>query len=143
MSNFLSLFNPHDNNSRYLAKTPQTSEQASALFTAMNNPTAAISQNINNTINVDNVYIQAVTVNDMITGEERTLPRVVLIDDEGKSYGGTSSGIFNALEKLFTLYGTPDTWQAPITIKIKQVKVNRGSMLTFDLISPNGNMPKI
>lgn len=143
MPNFLELYNPHEVTSRYLAIMPKNDDEAAALFTAMNNPNKNISDCINQEINIYNVYIQSVEVEDNITNEIKLLPRTVIIDENGVSYSCTSGGLFNALEKLFSIYGTPDKWKAPITVKIIQVKVNRGSMLSFDLVTANGNLPTL
>lgn len=68
------------------------------------------------------------------------VPRIVLFDVEGKTYVTVSRGIYNALKNMCAIVGTPETWKAPVTIKVGQRQIKERRMLTFDVVSWNGNL---
>lgn len=106
---------------------------AAKLFTAMNNPNHNISDHINEEIPVRDFLIEMTDMVDEQTGEVDTAPRCVFVTPEGDSYQAVSVGMANVLRNLVAAFG-PAPWEPPITIKIKQQKVKRGSMLTADVI---------
>ena len=85
---------------------------------------------INEVIRVRDVYCEIVTCLNKDTGETSEAPRVVLIDTEGKSYQCVSTGIFNSLKRLFTVFGMP-TWEKGVPCKIKQVSNGERQILTL------------
>ena len=87
---------------------------------------------INMEIKVKDVYVEIVKLTYQNTGEEINAPRIVLIDNEGKSYQCVSIGIFKCLAKIFNLFGTPDKWGSHLSLKVKQVKTSKGSALTLE-----------
>lgn len=118
--------------SMFCSITGGTREAKAAVFNASNNPTHKVGDFINQVINVKDVLAEQIEVTDEETGEIDTAVRVVLIDDKGESYQAVSTGIFNALKKAIAIFGEP-TWDEPLPCLIKQVKVGKGSMLTFDI----------
>lgn len=137
MINSLALYNPEDLSSYYIAINPeqlQDNEKKKAIFHAMNTPDHKLSDAINMEINLENVYIAPTQVTDDQTGEVSILPLIVLIDASGESYVCSASGVLNALKRLFTIFGPPNEWKEPLKIKVKQISVKRGSMLTIDIV---------
>ena len=65
-------------------------------------------------------------------GTVEQAPRIVLIDDKGESYQCVSNGVWGSLKKMFAVYGAP-TYEEPINVVVKQVKVKRGTMLTLEV----------
>ena len=117
----------------YCSFDPSTPEAKAQLYNGMVNPDYRISDEINQTISVVNVYAEMLELVDEDTGEISTAPRIVLFDSEGKSHVAVSKGIMNALKRLFKVFGQPSEWEAPIVVKVKQVGVKAGSMLTLEL----------
>jgi hypothetical protein len=111
---------------------PQTKEEKVAVFNALNNPDERLADHINNTIDVKDVLVEIVELVQDATGELVKAPRIIMIDDKGKSYQCVSVGVFSALKKLFMLFGTP-TWEDPLKIKVKQVSKKEKKMLTIEL----------
>lgn len=103
------------------------------IFSALNNPEFRIANFINKRIKVSNVLVEIRDLLNDDTGEIETVPRVVLIDEEGKAYQATSKGIFTALKNAFTIFGAAP-WTPALEIEIKQIAVGKGSMLTFDVV---------
>lgn len=109
------------------------------LFNAINNSDGKISDFINKEIVVKNVYCDCITIDDMmnedtfidengeIHEEEKkiTLPRIVLIDNEGHSYRCASLSVLNSLKRIFDVFGFPP-FIPPIVIKPVQVKTKKG-----------------
>lgn len=103
------------------------------IFAALNNPEFRIANFINKRIKVANVLVEIREILNEDSGEIETVPRVVLISDEGKAYQAVSTGIFNAVKSAFQVFGAAP-WEPPLEIEIKQIAVGKGSMLTFDVI---------
>lgn len=104
------------------------------LFNAMNNPDERLADHINEVIKVKDVYCEAVELVNEQTGLSNVNPRIVLIDEKGKSYQCVSFGVFNALKKIMSpaFFGAP-TWENPIPIKVKQITRGQRSMLTLEI----------
>lgn len=108
-----------------------TAEEKKALFNATNNPDHRLKEFVNKPIKVKDVFVEVVECTNRETGEVRKCPRIVLIDDKGVSYTAVSIGVFSALRKLFTIYGTPDTWEKPLTLTPKTIEKDKFSILTI------------
>lgn len=121
-------------NIAYSSLKATTQEEKIKLYNAQNNPDESLADKINMSIEMKDIYVEQVKMISEDTGEEMDLPRIVLIDKEGKSYQCVSMGIFQCLAKLFNLFGTPDTWKKPLTVMVKQVKTRKGfTALTLEL----------
>lgn len=109
-----------------------TLEAKKLVYNASNNPTHKIDDYINKEIALKDVFVEIIELANENTGELEQAPRIVLIDDEGESYQCVSNGIFGSLKKLMAIFGEP-TWEDPIQVVVKQVKVKRGTMLTLEV----------
>jgi len=112
----------------------QASDRKSAakIFAALNNPDERVANCINQTILVSDVLIEIAEIANEDTGEISTVPRVVLIDKDGKTYQAVSLGMFNAVKNAIQVFGAP-TWVEPLEFTIRQKAVRNGSMLTADV----------
>lgn len=142
MENEITLYNAVENElgQPYCSMQVTDEKSASMLFKAMNQPDDSLGDHINETIDVTNIFIQPVPMANQETGEMNVVPRIVLFDVEGKTYVTVSRGIYNALKNMCAIVGTPETWKAPITIKVGQRQIKERRMLTFDVVSWNGNL---
>ena len=116
----------------FCSMTAETPEQKADLFNATNNPAHRISDYINATIKVRDVFCEMVNVTNRETGEISQCPRVVLIDENGEGYQAVSFGVFSALKKLMQVYGLP-TWEPAIPIQVQQISKGTNKMLTFSV----------
>lgn len=107
-------------------------EAKKLVYNASNNPTHKIDDYINKEIALKDVFVEIIELVNENTGELEQAPRIVLIDDKGESYQCVSNGIFGSLKKLMAIFGEP-TWEDPIHVVVKQVKVKRGTMLTLEV----------
>ena len=142
MENEITLYNAVENElgQPYCSMQVTYEKSASMLFKAMNQPDDSLGDHINETIDVTNIFIQPVSMANQETGEVNVVPRIVLFDVEGKTYVTVSRGIYNALKNMCAIVGTPETWKAPVTIKVGQRQIKERRMLTFDVVSWNGNL---
>ena len=99
----------------------------------MNNPDFRIADCINKKINAKDLYIEVVNCTNEETGEVTACPRIVIIDDHGKSYQAVSVGIYSALKKVIQVYGTP-TWDEPVQLEVQQISKGTRKMLTLRVV---------
>lgn len=123
----------------YCSMHPQDDTDRAILFNAMNNPAKRLSDCINEAIRAKHVFVEVVTcekkdAEGKPTGIKDRCPRIVIIDDHGVGYACVSIGVYSAIKKLFQVYGEPETWKAPITLKVKQVTKGERKMLTLDIL---------
>lgn len=111
----------------------ETKEDKAKLFRIMNNPDKRLSDCINETLEITDVYIEPVQVENQATGEQEIVPRIVLIDKDGTSYQCVSIGIYSALQKIISLFGEP-AWKEPIPLKVLNIKKDKKQMLTLDVM---------
>lgn len=119
----------------YSSFVPANNKEKVQFFNAVNSPDKRVKEMVNTKINLKHVYCETVEFIDQSTGETSPGVRMVLIDEKGVSYQAASKGVFSSLKKLFQIFGTPDTWEAPIPIEIKEVSkgVNR-NVLVFKAV---------
>jgi len=115
----------------YCSFIPQTRAEKVMLFNATNEPESTISDQVGEILKIKNIFAEEITLNDQETGEQRVCPRIVFIDENDKSYSCVSIGMYSALRKVFATFGTPDVWDEPLPIKIKNKTIGKNKMLTF------------
>lgn len=120
--------------SSYCSMKAETADEQATLFNAMNNPDERLADHINETIKAKDLFCEVVDCVNTETGEVRACPRIVIIDDKGKSYACVSLGIYSAFKKLMSIYGEP-TWETPIPLKVIQVTKGARKMLSLKLMS--------
>ena len=111
-----------------------TKEDKAKLYNAMNNPDSRLADCINMQIKAKDLYVEIVNCTNEETGEVTACPRIVIIDDEGKSYQAVSIGIYSALKKIIQVYGAP-TWADPVTLEVKQITKGQRKMLTLNVVA--------
>lgn len=120
----------------FCSMEPKTDKERTQLFNAMNNPEKRLADEINMTIKAKDLYCEVVTVNhlDESTGEitAQTLPRIVIIDDQGVGHQCVSIGIYSAIKKVIAMFGSP-TWATPLNLKVKQISKGDRKMLTLEM----------
>lgn len=106
-----------------------TQEEKAQLFNLMNAPQHRLSDMINMTIEVTDIFVETVQCANK-DGEITLTPRIVLIDKNGEGYQCVSMGIYGALKKLFSIYGVPH-WEEPLPLTVKQVTKGEYKILTL------------
>lgn len=116
----------------YCSMAVTTKEEQKILFNAISTPQFRIKDCINTVINVKDVFIEPAEMT-REDGSIQTVPRIVLIDTEGKSFTAASYGVYNALNRMITICGKP-TWPDGIAIRVKQITNGKNNILTFEMI---------
>ena len=108
-------------------------KEKAKFFNLINSEAEPIKDHVNESILLKDVYLEIVKVADMQTGEEKMLPRQVLIDNDGKAYTCSSPTFASKLASLCACAGRVDQWEEPIPIKFKEIKTTKGHRaLTFE-----------
>lgn len=94
-TNALAIFNGNDELS-----------MKKALYNLTVNAEIKISDMVNSIISVKGFAFTTAEVTNKETGELETRERVVVIDEEGKTYHSVASGIVNSFKKIATIFGT-------------------------------------
>lgn len=101
------------------------------LYNACSSP-EKLSSMINKRIKLMHVYVEIIQVKSEMSGEMVNAPRIILIDDHGKGYQAVSTGIYNSIKRIFSLFGNPANWDQPHTIEVKHIDLKDGQH-TFGL----------
>lgn len=141
MENGLTLYNVTANESGapYTSLLAESEDTALLLYKAMNNPDERLSDHINEIVTIRHIFIQPIELPNQETGEVQISPRIVLISDDGTTYATISKGIYNSLKNLCTIIGTPETWKAPVKVKVIQRTIKERKMLSLDAVDFGGN----
>lgn len=101
-------------------------EEKAKFFNLINADAKLISDHVNETIKLKDIYMEVVEVKDTTTGELKHLPRQVLIADDGQSYTCSSPTFLKKLAILVSELGQPKEWSVPVPITFKTVKTKQG-----------------
>ena len=129
------------NNVRYTNKL-ETLEEKKAFFNVLNGGEMILLKDIvGQTIKVKDVYFSDSIkkdengneeINDK-TGEAKLKHRTILFDVDGKVYATGSYGVYFTLNKIFQAFGLP-TWDEGFDLKVVEIKQNKGTMLSLEVV---------
>lgn len=120
---------------------PEDNAARAMLYNGMNNPDHRIADEIGAIILARDVYAEKVNVVKPETGEIEEATRVVIFDEKNESHVAVSIGIYNALAKLFLVFGRP-TWTEPVPLRVKQIPTSgTKKMLTLEVVKQATNPP--
>lgn len=117
-----------------------TKEGKKKLYRIKNHPDHTLSEYINKTIRITDIYVDVNPRTNKDPDSENygvieDKPRTVLIDENGESYvSGVSIGIFNAVKEIIRTFGDPSTWEEPLEVMPVFVKTPKGNMLSLDIL---------
>lgn len=117
----------------YYSLQAVTREDKIKMYNAINNPDARLGDHINEVIKAKDLLIEVIELVNESSGELQKVPRIIIIDDMGKSYVAVSVGVFSALKRIVKLFGDP-SWDEPIEMKVKQVTKADRKLLTLELV---------
>lgn len=116
----------------YCSMSAKTPAEKAALYNLINNPDKRLADMINLTIKAKHLYAEMVDLVDTATGEVKSCPRILIIDENNVSYACVSVGVFGALKKLTAIFGTPE-WSPSIPLKVRSITKGSRSILTLDI----------
>lgn len=137
----IAIFNDPNIGDLYSTFSPDTIEGKIKLYNAINSPDHRLADFINTPIFISDVVVSKVKLAERIDqktpqwipeDKERDGFRVVIIDAEGKSYTATSTGIYNSICTLRSVFGTLH-FDEPLKTIVKQISTKNGNTLTLSL----------
>lgn len=135
MSNEIALF---ENNNRpfYCSVKTDSIEEKKKLFNALENCDLLLNNCVGEQIVMKDIYVEQYIDKKSEDEDGKVKYRTIIFAEDGKTYVSTSYGIYNILNKIFAIYGTPDKWdKAGIAVEVAKRPVGNGKeMLTLKLI---------
>lgn len=128
------IIRPEGQAAAYCSLKADNDRDRVTLYNATATPAERIKDHINEEICVAHIYVEPVTLVDEQTGEATDAPRTVLITPEGVGYVAVSRGVFNAVRRIIAIFGEPSTWDAPRTVRVKQISRGTNNVLTLELV---------
>lgn len=116
----------------YCTMTAEDRKAKATLYNACANP-EKISAHLNHEIRMIHFYVEIIQCANESTGGVVNVPRIVLIDETGKGYQAVSVGVYNAVKRIVSMFGNPNTWDEPVTVIPQNVDLG-GGQHTFNLI---------
>lgn len=110
-----------------------TREGKIKLYSALQNA-EKLEEHLNEPLQMVNAVAQAVQVTSDRTGEVSNTVRVIIVTADNKAYSATSPALAASLNTMFGIFGTPNTWETPLPIKVVERRSRRG--LRFYTIEP-------
>ena len=105
---------------------------AKDFYNAVSQPEMSLKECVNIPIAMSHVSVEVCEVHSEQDGVV-IAPRVVIIDKDGRSYRSVSVGVYQSLKRIFALFGTPDTWDDPLTVVPMLTSTKKGQVLTLRL----------
>lgn len=108
-------------------------ESRKRFYNAVNGDVQKIGDYIGKTITVKDIVVQNTTVTDTETGLVEAVVKSTLVDVDGVAYCAFSKGIFTSIRNIFDAFGTPDEWDEPLTVEVKQVTRGKFKSLVLNV----------
>lgn len=105
---------------------------AKDFYNAVSQPEMSLKECVNIPIAMSHVSVEVCEVHSEQDGVV-IAPRVVIIDKDGRSYRSVSVCVYQSLKRIFALFGTPDTWDEPLTVVPMLTSTKKGQVLTLRL----------
>lgn len=78
-----------------------------------------------NVIKLVGLVLDTAQINDEQVGA-KTVPTVHLIDESGRVYQSSSSGVVTSAIKIISSFGMPETWDEPLQVVCKETTTAKG-----------------
>lgn len=108
-------------------------EQAQVLNAINSTQCVSLQEQLGKTLMVKNVVCHGVEMTNERTGERAPAWRVILIAEDGTQYACVSKGVVGSLNKIFGVFGTPETWTDPLPLIARKVQAKRGKSLILEV----------
>ena len=134
MTNELTLVDEMENAQKecYTSLSLDSEDNRKLLFKISESADGRVSDNLNKTIMLKDIFLQRYKKLNEETGELENKTRTILIDENGKSYASASRGLYNSVLRFMSIMGRPDTWEKPVAIQVQEVALPKGK--TYKLV---------
>lgn len=134
MSNEITLFESN-NRPFYCSVKADSIEDKKRLFNALENCDLLLNNCVGEKLTMKDIYVEQYIEKKDENEEGKIKYRTIIFAEDGKTYVSTSYGIYNVLNKIFGIYGTPDKWEKGIEVQVAKRPMGNGKeMLTLKLI---------
>lgn len=128
-----------DENPTYCSMVVSNREQQKAFYNAVQNCDKKMSDYINKELTFTDVYMEKTEVMEKDakgnpTGVIQDAVKIVLILEDGTGVVSTSKGILTSLYAMFRIFGTPDMWEEPMTVCVKQIETTKGRTFKLEVV---------
>lgn len=119
----------------FTTKSIATFDEKKAIHNAILHPTRKISEYINQTFVIDDVFIQKVKYNTddgVIDGY-----RIIIFTDNGETISTSSMGVLKSLISIFKFFGMPEDWKSSgevMTVKLVQLETKSGRYFNLETV---------
>lgn len=134
MANEVALFE-NTNRPFYCSVKTDSIEEKKKLFNALENCDLLLNNCVGQQIVMKDIYVEQYIDKKDENDDGKFKYRTIIFAEDGKTYVSTSYGIYNILNKIFAIYGTPDKWSEGIAVEVAKRPVGNGKeMLTLKLV---------
>lgn len=128
MENTLTVLEDIDSNKKqvYCSMSIDSNEDRKKLYSIMENADYRVADKLNTDILLKDIILQKYQNVNEETGEVIDKYRILLVDNEGKSYASASKGLYNSIVRLISFLGEPSEWIEPLKINVVEVKTKKG-----------------
>lgn len=134
MANEIALFE-NTNRPFYCSVKTDSIEEKKKLFNALENCDLLLNNCVGQQIVMKDIYVEQYIDKKDENDDGKVKYRTIIFAEDGKTYVSTSYGIYNILNKIFAIYGTPDKWTEGIAVEVAKRPVGNGKeMLTLKLV---------
>lgn len=92
-------------------------------------------EHLGEVIRLRNFVVQAVPMENEQTKVIEDQPRVILIDEDGRSYHAISRVVLKDMQNITGILGQPDTWPEPVEIAVSEERSNGARrFMTINLV---------
>lgn len=128
-----------DENPTYCSMVVSNREQQKAFYNAVQNCDKKMSDFINKELTFTDVYMEKTEVIEKDakgnpTGVIQDAVKIVLILEDGTGVVSTSKGVLTSLYAMFRIFGTPDMWEEPMTVCVKQIETTKGRTFKLEVV---------
>lgn len=109
-------------------------EGKKTVYTAINSADS-LRELVGKTVSVVDFIVQEVEVVSDETDEAVTVPRSVIVLEDGGVYAATSNGVFNSIRNILAIFGSPREWPQPLQVKVDEKATRRNSMFRYLTLS--------
>lgn len=112
--------------------TLDTIEDKKKMFNAMNATDYSLSEHLEQPIRVVDYLIHDCEIADD-NGEKQETKRLVLFDEDGKTYSTVSNSAYDSFGKIVTIFGEPSEWNGELSIKASEKKSRKYKFITLEV----------
>lgn len=112
--------------------TLDTIEDKKKMFNAMNATDYSLSEYLEQPIKVVDYLIHDCEIADD-NGEKQETKRLVLFDEDGKTYSTVSNSAYDSFGKIVTIFGEPSEWNGELSIKALEKKSRKYKFITLEV----------